>query len=212
MSKFKDNEIRDLLAQAGHGLHPSSALLTSYATGELEASAKGNVERHLDGCEVCRKILEVIRSVLTEPTEEEIDAVSGTPMPDSLKTKVELISKARAKQSEIVTLIARHLVPQDMQFAIEPMFTVLFSEPLMESSGGASTLKNAAFSGGQMQSDDLNVAQAIRQAYGQYQQLLSYLATNSLKTSVDTIVRDQTLALDEEHITRLREELLGLFE
>lgn len=212
MSKFKDSKIRDLLAQAGQGLHPSSELLTSYATGELNAPVKGNVEHHLDGCEVCRQILVAIRSVLTEPTKEEMDAVSVAPMPEGLKAKVRLLSKARAKQSEIVTLLAHHLVPQDMQFAIEPMLTVLFSEPLTESGEGSSALKNAAFSGGHLEPDDLNVAGAIRKAYAQYQQLLSCLATSSLKISVDTIVRDQTLGLNEQHVSRLREALLDVLE
>jgi len=212
MNTFRDSEIRDLLAQAGNDLHPSSELLTSYVMGELDAPVKIGIERHLEGCETCRQILEAIRSVLTEPTKEEMDAVSATPMPEDLKAKVGFLSKTRAKQSEIVTLIAHHLVPQDMQFAIEPMLMVLFSEPLLESREGSSALKNAAFSGGQLHSDDLHVAGAIRKAYGQYQQLLSCLATSSLEISVDTIVRDQTLALDEQHVSRLREELLGVLE
>ena len=212
MSRFTDSEIRDLLAQGGHGLHPSSELSTGYADGELDAPVRSNIERHLECCEVCRQILMAIRSVLTEPTKEEMDAVSVAPMPEGLKAKVGLLSKARAKQSEIVTQIAHHLVPQDMQFAIEPMLTILFSGPLMESRKGPSTWKNAAFSGGQLQSADLNVAEAIRTAYWQYQKLLSCLATHSLEISVDTIVSDQVLALDEQHISRLREELLDIFD
>lgn len=209
---INENNLEDFLENASEIVHPSGEAIANYVNGQLEERAYKKIQIHIDGCEICREALDVIKKTLVEPTQEEIDNIPFKMMPDKLMDKSKLIIKLKEKKKAVIAMLAQSILPEDLHFAIAPALEVFFKGKIHNFSDEQEDLKMAAFSSSSFDPDFEKVNQAILKSDRIYNEILVLLENHSLEKALDIVLLEEDLGMDDRKKTEFKKKFLELFE